>query len=520
MTPRKYDIQPLETSRKYDVQPLGPKSDLPATSSGRAPQELTGNAPDADSLDFMKPESAVGATMQGAIQGGSLGFGDELMGAADTALDAQRRLRETVGISKPKMLDGVPAVNPNGPTISKSWDPSAKPAPQKPVIPEQPPIEAPETSLANAYRAARDSYRGDAKKAQEAHPALYGGAELVGGLSVPLPGGALAKGASLAKKVAQGAKTAGVVGATIGAGKSEAEDIGGVAADAALSGVVAAPLGALGGLAGHAADKFGARFGAKAAAARAARDEAIAKAVKEEERTLLGKARQKTQEASRDIEVLARPNDPRGIPTQAKVNQFLDSPEARELANKVSESKLASAPERLQEMATKQAEYETFKAAAPGEVARRIAEQEKKGIASEATPRLKTFLTRVLPPVIGSGVGSMVSDDPIVGGTVGAAAGGVLAATMGAPGTAFANMMKSPAFQIGMAELKQGVSNKFSDVLGKFAPIVAAQTSEAGIEAALKKAAAADPSIPAKLKQATEASQSKPRNLKDRFGGR
>ncbi len=92
---------------------------------------------------------------------------------------------------------------------------------------------------------------------------------------------------------------------------------------------------------------------------------------------------------------------------------------------------------------------------------------------------------------------------------------------MGAPGTAFANMMKSPAFQIGIAELKQGASNKLGQVLGRFAPMLAAQTTEKGIEAVLQKADKEDPEA---MKKAQElfsegAASGGARSLSQRFGG-
>ena len=496
----KYRAKP-SLAAKYRVAPADTTDPLPA--------------PEGDALDALKPDRPLGALGAGIQQGASLGFSDELTGAADVVAEGVGRNLERIGLKERPTVDVDPATNPNGPEIRKSWGES-QPAGTKPQVAEHVP-ERP--SLTDVYRMVRDRDRGANKTAEATHPSLYAGGELAGGLAVPIPGGGLAKGASLTQKMGQGAKVAAGMGAALGAGKSEEEGVGGVLGDAALNAAVAAPLGAASGAAAHGLGKLAERFGGKAAQLRAADDARIAEAVEKERRSLLGTARSATQSASRDVEVLARPGDPRSLPVQAKVNQFVDSKDAQELADAIALSKLDSAPERIAEMKAARGAHDAFAEKVPDEIAKRIAGREAKGIRSEALPRAKVYATRVLPPIIGSAVGSMVSDDKATGGLIGAGVGAGVAASLGAPGTAFANMMKSPAFRIAFAEMQQGASNSLSQALGRFAPVVAAQTSEAGIAAALKKIAAEDPETAAKAQAALEQTQSKPRSLTQRFGG-
>jgi len=465
-----------------------------------------------DPLDMLKPERPLGAAMGGALQGATLGFSDEMLGAVGVAEEVGKRGLQALGLEDEDVTQAQPAHNPNGPDITKSWGPTQRGG-DKPVI-TQDDTPPPKPDLADVYRSVRDDVRSRNKSSEKAQPLAYGASELVGNMAVPIPGSAAVKGASLASRMGAGAKAAAKFGGVLGAGKSESDSLDGVAGDAAMTAAVAAPFGAVGGAMEKGAEALANRFGARAAAVRKVRDEAIKDTVEAERASLLGKARSATQEASRDVEVLARPGDPRSLPVQAQVNRFVDSREASELADKIATSKLASAPDRIKRMDSTMATHDAFAADATNEVARRIATQEKKGIASEAMPRLRTYANRIIPPAIGSIIGGAVTDDKATGATVGAVAGGVLAATMGSPGTAFANMMKSPAFRIGIAEMKQGASNAIGNALGRFGPAVAGATSEAGLRAVLAEAEKDDPALMGRLEAATQ----KPRTLEERFG--
>ncbi len=177
-------------------------------------------APEADPLDVLKPERPLGAALAGASQGLTLGFGDEMMGAADAAGEAGKRL-------------------------FGSDEPATK-------------------SLADTYRSARDSFRARNKTSEEAQPLTYGASEFLGGAALPLPGGAAAKGAGLGAKMARGALQAGAFGLASGAGKSEADDVGGVTSDALKSAVTAAPFGAGGAAVAEGVSKLAPYFRGKA----------------------------------------------------------------------------------------------------------------------------------------------------------------------------------------------------------------------------------------------------------------
>lgn len=100
------------------------------------------------------------------------------------------------------------------------------------------------------YKQARDEARASDKAAKSAHPWLYGAGEVGGGLATAVvPGGGIVRGAGLAANIARGAGA----GIAAGIGNSEAEDVGGIAKDAAIGGLAG---GAVGGIAGHVSDKL------------------------------------------------------------------------------------------------------------------------------------------------------------------------------------------------------------------------------------------------------------------------
>lgn len=121
--------------------------------------------------------------IRGAIQGGTLGFGDEIGGAVKGAYDA---------------------------------------------------LTTPE-KLGDAYRRERDSIRDNDAIAQEANPKTYLGSQVAGGIaSAFVPGLGAAKGASLLARLGSGA----ALGAANGIGASNSEDLSGLAKDALTGGAL------------------------------------------------------------------------------------------------------------------------------------------------------------------------------------------------------------------------------------------------------------------------------------------
>lgn len=94
------------------------------------------------------------------------------------------------------------------------------------------------------YKQARDEARAKDKEAQDAHGLTFGLGQILGGVATTaIPGAGLAKlGTGLAGSIARGAAT----GIATGAGESEAEDAEGIVKDAAKGGLVGGAAGAVG----------------------------------------------------------------------------------------------------------------------------------------------------------------------------------------------------------------------------------------------------------------------------------
>lgn len=261
----KYRAKPASLAAKYRANPATPvETDrAPLEASDLAAPARVTRDPLLKALDpYIGKDSQGGAIARGIVQGGTLGFGDELMGAIDAAAAGNA------------VLEVDPAVNPNGPAISKSWG-AAQPAGTKPIIPESVP-EAP--SDEETYRRMRDRYRADNDASRRAFPKTYMGGEIAGGLAVPIPGGAAVKGAGILAKAKAAAPGAAALGAAYGLGSSEAEltdsklDPMGAAKDAAVGAGFGAASTVPGAILGRGLDKLSARFGKVA-------DDASAKAV-------------------------------------------------------------------------------------------------------------------------------------------------------------------------------------------------------------------------------------------------
>lgn len=138
------------------------------------------------------------AIARGITQGATLGWGDEIGGAAGALVDT---------VSKGQLLE--------------------------------------HGELARAYRRNRDEIRSNNADAKAEHPYAYGGGEIGGGIaSAFIPGTALAKGAGIAKVAAQGA----LLGGAAAAGESDADNAKQVLKDAGEGALV----GGVGGAALHA----------------------------------------------------------------------------------------------------------------------------------------------------------------------------------------------------------------------------------------------------------------------------
>lgn len=176
------------------------------------PEEELAPAPDAP---LVPPAAAVAPApsklesfAHGALQGGSLGFIDELNAAADAAASK------------------IPGVR----TVLQHFQ-GDKPSLTDPSI---------------TYQQRRDAYRAGDTAAHDAHPGIYTAGEVGGGLATAaVPGLGALKGAGAVKVGLQGA----AIGAAAGLGGSNADTAGGLAKDTAIG----AGIGGVGGAVVHAA---------------------------------------------------------------------------------------------------------------------------------------------------------------------------------------------------------------------------------------------------------------------------
>lgn len=171
-----------------------------------------GNVADEVATEFLGPQD-VGRTaldaLRGSESGATLGLSDELTGAAGAGL------RKLSG-EQTKLSDLVTGQD---------------------------------KSLAGLYRTERDKERAGQFEARERSPWAYGGGEVVGGMSLPMPA---AKGATLLAKLGKGALTGAGAGAAYGFGQSGADLTRGEVGQALLDTGTGAALGGVGGAVGTA----------------------------------------------------------------------------------------------------------------------------------------------------------------------------------------------------------------------------------------------------------------------------
>ncbi len=204
----------------------------------RAPDEPEA-APDDDAL---APESKLGSAARGAVQGGTLRLGDELGAAAMMPVEAVGRTAEKLGLTQ----------RPT-PSIEGHVDEAAAQEAQ----------DKERGGLGDAYRSLRDKLRADNETSEKTNPWSYGLGEAGAGLTLPVPGSAAMKGATLGEKVGIGMGQAAGFGAATGFGGSK-KNLPGAMGDALSGGLMALPFGAAGGAMSHGAEKLAPYFAEKA----------------------------------------------------------------------------------------------------------------------------------------------------------------------------------------------------------------------------------------------------------------
>lgn len=157
----------------------------------------------------------------GALQGVTLGFGDEISG----------------GVMRMLLGDGV--------RLGKGAQPAPDDAPELRAAKLKALEE--EKALPTSYEIGRDLIRGDLKEAQEANPKAFLGGELLGGVLLPVPGGAAAKGLSYGQRLLRAMGQGAAMGGAYGLGSSESGLNRGNYADTAVDTLMGAGLGTAGG---------------------------------------------------------------------------------------------------------------------------------------------------------------------------------------------------------------------------------------------------------------------------------
>lgn len=176
-------------------------------------------------LSTEEPISGTESTVRGAIQGGTMGYSDEMRGAIDSPVGAIKKTGDLISqaVQEPASeLQGSPLAYLQ--SLLKGS------------------LKAPESdSDIRSYELARDKEREANRLAQEANPGRYMAGELVGGVasSMVLPG---ARGLSLAKQVAMGAGT----GALTSVGGSSADNLRDLRTEAVPGLVIGAGAGVVG----------------------------------------------------------------------------------------------------------------------------------------------------------------------------------------------------------------------------------------------------------------------------------
>lgn len=331
------------------------------------------------------------------------------------------------------------------------------------------------------YSGRRDKIRDEYAAAEAANPAAFRAGQVVGGV-----GTALIPGLGIGKGLAGAIKTGAAVGAAQGLGESEADltegELGEAARDVALGAGVGAGAGAVGhGFArgvGAVASRVAGRAGRGVAAAEG--EEAAKQALRQAQReaSAMGKYRSAVQGASRDLEVLGREAAelPEGT-VKRQASEFLGSPEGVAVREQVAANKLATAPERISEMAQLRAEHAALTEGRDAFVQQATEEALRDPLRRQFAPRLATLGHRLIPAAL-AGAGGILGGPE--GAAAGAGLGGVVALTQGRPGIILRNLVRSPASRRAMWQMVQQAFTASPEALGRFGRSLAAAFRQGG----------------------------------------
>lgn len=410
-------------------------------------------APSEDGRDWEhKLGDRVGAFSQGLINTVTAGFGDEVIGAL-TIPTTRTSLQQHEEREK---FD--PA--------NRGLTPEQKIAKAHQKFLEQE-AAAPNSSLSEkgralveGYRKSRDAYRQSEEDSKTKDPGWYTGGQVAGAF-IPTGGGA-AK--TLGQHVARGA----AFGAAAGLGNSKADLTKGELADAGIDTGIGTALGAGTGVVSRGlragTDKLADSLGAVASRGRAAAPAQAEAKVMKKIAQAQSKYRSGVQSASRDLEVLRDlAQEPSAI--QDSIQDFLKTDDAKRLIEKVGAGKLATAPQRIQEMDELLQAFKELNATKSQDIAAKEAELLKP--LTPAINYVKKYAPRAAMGALGGVVGAGITHltgAPTLGTTAGTIAGALGGAAIGDPGTALKNVTNHPGLRVAVGSLGQA----FFSGLGKY----------------------------------------------------
>ena len=177
-----------------------------------------------------------------------------------------------------------------------------------------------------------------------------------------------------------------------------------------------------------------------------------------------------TDEAFLKMKELGFPNV--GEEISDKIEQHLASATTAANRERALANQLKMAPYQQAAADKAIAEMEQLLANKPALAAKYAEEEAAKGIMGNLSPRVKVMLSRAIPntvgPLVGGAAGSFFGS-PMAGAALGALVGNGLAATVGAPGTAMANMVRKPSFRLGVANLGMSATGALEGAFRKAA---------------------------------------------------
>lgn len=444
-----------------------PKTTGKMRGGGRVPQ-IHAVAPGSSPADATEQESApkeelapgrAASALLGAGQGASLNYSDELYGKLG---QFQELLGHVPGLSglKPDRTAAQQAVDEDlgEPTLSES--------------------------MSRAYRNERDSMRRTNAAADDAHPVYFGGGRMAGDLLANTAIAGMTGGASLAP----GGQA--VVGGVSGLGDSEAEltgldpSVGGKveAGKAAFDTGLGAATSYAGAKVGQGLGKYFGKIGARASRgvqeAEQLAEKQGAAAAADETASALGKYGAEAQKASRILENaerevaigrVAQANGAAAGPEHAAAVAFLQSPEAQALRAKVLQHNIQQGPGQVGKAGGAKLEWEALQ---QSEAQR--AQEAKDALL--AKPVVSNFVKKYAKRATAVGVGALagyLTGHPSIGTSLGAAT----AAVMGDPGTATANVLKSPAGRKALWGALELATKTAPEKLGPYAKVLVGAAS-------------------------------------------